>query len=766
MLTLAVVMSSLIAVTGFTAAAQVRTAPAANATQPIYRQANAPIESRIQDLLGRMTLQEKVRQLDMYKGALDFMDKRKDDSHAEPDAAFQPQKAMAILGNLGVGSIHDLYPTPVQSNDLQKWVIEHNRLGIPALFIEEGLHGYDTGTVFPAPINLAATWDTELARKTGADIAAEARAAGIDMILGPVLDLAREPRWGRVEEDFGEDTYLTGQFGLAMVEGMQGASLDSDHTVVSEPKHFVAHGSPEGGTNRSPVHMGERELRMVMLRGFEPAIRQGHAMGVMAAYHEIDGIPVAADPFVLKEVLRQEWGFKGFVLSDLGAIRRLYNTHYVAATPKDAACMAIRSGVDMQFYDFDHDVFQNALIDCVHEGSLSEADLDRAVTSVLRVKFALGLFDHPYVDPNLVAKAYRSPAHLADSLQSARESMTLLKNAGGLLPLSKSIKRIAVIGPNGNVARYGGYEKEENGERISILDGIRSAVPQAAVTFNDGADIQAAVDAAKQADVAILALGEWYGISGEGHDRTDLDLPSDSELIKHYKPAVEQEPLLEAVVATGKPVVLVLENGRPLTIGWAKEHVPAILEAWYPGEFGGTAVAETLFGDYNPGGHLTITFPENVGQLPDYYNSDPSRVYRYVDNDGKPLFPFGFGLSYSTFSFSRFVVQSPAPGSGEDIQASVDVTNTSSREGDEVAQLYVRENVSSVETPSRSLAGFARVHLKPGETKTVRFRIPQNQLAVWNAAHVWAVENGNYTLWAGDSSLASLKGSFIIQRAN
>lgn len=764
---LAVAASFFLAMAGFTVAAgQERSTHTTHRALPEYRQANIPIEDRVQDLLRRMTLQEKVRQLDMYQGARGLMDKLKDNSHTDPSAVFQPQKALALWGDLGVGSIHDLYPTPIQSNEIQQWVISHNRLGIPALFIEEGLHGFNTGTVFPAPINLAATWDTELAQKTGADIAAEARATGVDMILAPVLDVAREPRWGRVEEDFGEDSFLTGQLGLAYVRGMQGASLDSDHTVVSEPKHFAGHGSPEGGTNRSPVHIGERELRTVMLKSFEPALREGHAMGVMAAYHEIDGIPVTNDPFLLKTILRQEWGFKGFVLSDLGAIRRLYDTHFVAATPKDASCMAIRAGVDMQFYDFDHDVFQNALIDCVREGSLSEADLDRAVGSVLRVKFALGLFDHPYVDPDLVARTYRSPAHLADSLQSARESITLLKNDGGLLPLAKSIRSIAVIGPNGNVARYGGYEDEKNGERISILDGIRSAVPQATVSFNDGADIPAAVQTAKQAEVVIMALGEWYGISGEGHDRTNLGLPNDKELLHHYKPAVDQESLLEAVAATGKPVVLVLENGRPLTIGWAKEHVPAIVEAWYPGEFGGKAVAETLFGDQNPSGHLTITFPENVGQLPDFYNSDPSRTYRYVDNNGEPLFPFGFGLSYTTFGFSHFTVQAPSAGSNDDVQASVEVTNTGTREGDDVAQVYVREDVSSVETPRRSLAGFARVHLTPGQTKTVHFRIPQSELAVWNAAHQWAIEDGNYTLWVGDSSLASLKAMFRIQRNN
>ncbi len=717
----------------------------------IYRQANAPIEKRVDDLLGRMTLEEKVRQLDLYAGAKALVDKRKDSTHAAADAVFLPEKAQALFGDLGVGGIHDLYPTPEQSNAIQRWVISHNRLGIPVLFIEEGLHGFDTGTVFPAPINLAATWNPMIARQTGAAIASEARATGVGMILAPVLDVARDPRWGRVEEDFGEDPYLTGQLGLAYVRGAQGESLNSDATVVAEPKHFVGHGSPEGGTNTSPVHIGERELRTVMLKSFEPAIRQGHAMGVMAAYHEIDGIPITDDPFVLKTILRQEWGFQGFVLSDLGAIRRLYTVHDVAATPKDAVCMAIRSGVDMQFYDFDHDVFQNALIDCVREGSLSQADLDEAVRSVLRVKFALGLFDQPFVDSGLNAKVHRSPAHLAVSLESARESMTLLKNNGNLLPLSKSIQRIAVIGPNADVARYGDYEMESNGERISMLQGIRLMVPQSTVTFDAGKDIPSAVAIAKQADIVILGMGEQQGISGEGFDRSNLDLPGN------------QEQLLEAVVATGKPVVLVLENGRPLTIGWAKEHVPAILEAWYPGEFGGKAIAETLFGDNNPAGRLTITFPRSTGQLPDFYNSDPSRMEKYVDDNGKPLFPFGFGLSYTTFRYGHLAVEPPAPGSHDDVQVTVEVTNTGSREGDEVAQLYMREDVTSVETPRRSLEGFSRIHLKPQETKTVSFRIPQEQLAVWNVEREWAVEPGTFTLWAGGSSEASLTAKFLLK---
>jgi len=717
----------------------------------LYRQPRASTEQRLDDLVGRMTLEEKVRQLDMYSCATSIMSAHTDSTHAAADAAFLPEKAQQIWGALGVGSIHDLNPTPEQYNAIQKWVIAHNRLGIPALFIEEGLHGFDTGTVFPAPIGLAATWDPNVAQQTGAVIASEARATGVAMILAPVLDLARDPRWGRVEEDFGEDPYLSGQLGLAWVRGAQGETLDTDHSVVAEPKHFAAHGSPEGGTNTSPVHLGERELRSVMLKPFEPAIRQGHAMAVMAAYHEIDGIPITADPFLLKTILRQEWGFQGFVLSDLGAIKRLYEVHRVAGTPQAAACMAIRSGVDMQFYDFDHDVFQKALIDCVHQGTLSESDVNRAARSVLRVKFELGLFDRPLVNPSLNSSVYRSPQHLAISQRSALESMTLLKNESHLLPLAKSLRSLAVIGPNGDVARYGDYEKEANGKHISILQGIRTLLPSAAVTFNDGKDIPSAVAAARSADVVIMALGENLGISGEGFDRSCLDLPGN------------QEQLLEAVAATGKPVVLVLENGRPLTIPWAKEHIPAILEAWYPGEFGGSAIAATLFGDNNPAGRLTLTFPRSVGQLPDYYNADPSRIRKYIDSNGEPLFSFGYGLSYTSFRYDHLSVQCPPPDSHQDIKVTVDVTNTGKREGDEVAQLYLRENVSSVETPERALKGFSRIHLKPGETRTVTFRIPQDQLAVWNTERKWAVEPGEYTVWAGGSSEATLSARFYLQ---
>ena len=724
----------------------------ARAQKPLlYRNGNAPVEARVDDLLSRMTLRQKVRQLDMYAGATSIMSRYGDKTHAAADATFVPAKAEALWGDLGVGAIHDLNPTPQQANTIQKWVIAHNSLGIPALFIEEGLHGFNTGTVFPAPLGLGATWDRDLLWQTGSTIASEARATGVDMILAPVLNLARDPRWGRVVETYGEDPYLDAQMGLAYVDGAQGSSLATDHTVVAEPKHFAAYGAPEAGTNTSPVDMGERELRMIMLPPFKTAVEQGHVMSIMAAYNEIDGIPMTDDPFLLKTVLRNEWGFKGFVLSDLGAIRRLYTTHRVAATPQDAACMAIRSGVDMQFYDFSHTLFENSLIHCVHDGSLPISDLNRAVGSVLRVKFALGLFDHPYINPALNAKVYRSPAHLAVSLRTALESMTLLQNENHLLPLSRSTQNIAVIGPNGDKARYGDYEEPANGLKISMLQGIRQLLPNATVTFNDGNNIPSAVAMAKSADVVIMGLGEHHGISGEGFDRSNLGLPGD------------QEQLLEAIVATGKPVVLVLENGRPLTINWAKKHVPAILEAWYPGELGGKAIAETLFGENDPGGHLSISFPQTVGQLPDNYDTDPSRVDKYIDCDGKPLFPFGFGLSYTTFHFDHLLVTPPVPGSHRDIRITVEVTNTGKYAGDEVAQLYIREDVSSVETPRRALAGFSRIRLGPGQTKTVTFLVPQQQIAVWNGENKWAVEPGTYTVWAGDSSLASLSVHFTLK---
>ena len=725
---------------------------------PAYKNPNLPIDQRVQDLLGRMSIEEKVRQLDMYSGSSDLLtdDQLRDHhTHAKTDAVFDPARGEKALGNLGVGSIHDTYPPPQLYNAIQAWVIKSNPLGIPALFIEEGLHGYMgyDETIFPQSVNLATTWNVDLAKKTGAAIASEARADGVDMILAPVLDVARDPRWGRVEEDFGEDPFLSGQLGLNYVEGMQGDLLATDHNCIAEPKHFAAHGSPESGLNTSPVHAGEREVRTVMLKSFEPAIREGHAMGVMAAYHDIDGVPCTSNPWLLQKVLKDEWGFQGFVLSDLGAIRRLYDTHHVAASPADAARLALNSGVDMQFYDFDHDVFQNAIIDGVKNGQVSQATLDAAVSRILRVKFLLGLFDHPFVDANLDKSVRRSPEHLDLSLEVARQSMCLLKNEGNLLPLKKNLGRIAIIGPNGNVARLGDYaDVATEGPEYGMFEQIEKIVsPKTKVSFSDGEDVATTVALAKKSDVVILALGEKKGISGEGFDRSDLDLPGN------------QEELLEAVVKTGVPVVLVLQNGRALSIPWAAKHVPAILEAWYPGEFGGRAIAETLFGDNNPAGRLPVTFPKSVGQLPVFYNHFPSKNNNYVDGNDSPQFVFGFGLSYTTFKYSNLNVAAPAPGSADDVSVSFDLTNTGKRDGDEVAQVYVRETTASVATPVKALKAFSRVHLQAGETKSIALHIPQSELTVWGASQEWKVEPGEFTASVGGSSDTDLSAKFILK---
>ncbi len=746
----------ILSATALVFAAGVSKASAQESVLP-YQNSTLPVADRVADLLGRMTPEEKVRQLDMYFGCESLLETNQfvARTHAKPDAVFSPEMAKTNLGTLGVGSIHDLYPRAQLYNQVQAWVIKSNRLGIPALFIEEGLHGYmdSDETVFPQSINLATTWNPELARQTGAAIAAQARANGVAMILGPVLDVARDPRWGRVEEDFGEDPYLTGQLGLAYVEGMQGDSLNTDHTVIAEPKHFAGHGTPEGGLNMSPLHAGEREVRTVMLKSFEPAIREGKAMGVMAAYHDIDGVPCTANPWLMNTVLRDEWGFQGFVLSDLGAIRRLYDTHHVANSPAVAVRLALNSGVDMQFYDFDHQTFQNAILDGLKNGQVSEATLNQAVARVLRVKFVLGLFDHPYVDEKLDATVRHSQAHADLALESARQSMCLLKNEGGLLPLKKDFKSIAVIGPNASLARLGDYaEGATESSKEGMLEQIKQIVsPQTEVLFSDGEIISNAVTTARKADVVILGLGEWQKISGEGFDRSDLNLPG------------QQEKLLKAVADTGKPVVLVLQNGRPLSVTWAAKHVPAILEAWYPGEFGGRAIAETLFGDNNPAGRLPISFPRSVGQIPSYYNHFPSKKDSYIEGDSSPLFTFGHGLSYTTFKYDDLTITAPKAHGTDDVLVSCKITNTGSRAGDEVAQLYVHQETASVVTPVKSLKGFLRIHLEPKESKTVTFHLKQSELAVWDASHAWRVEPGEFTFTVGGGSSGGLSARFALE---
>jgi beta-glucosidase len=736
-----------------------------------YKNPQLSVDVRVKDLVARMTVEEKIRQLDMYWG--------KEVAHMQghESDAWDEQKTSAMLGNAGAGSIHDLYPlTAAVANDIQRYAMEKTRLGIPVLFIEEGLHGYSGlgSTSFPIPLQLSGAWDTALIYRVGRAIATETRAHGVDMLLAPVLCLPRDPRWGRTEETYGEDTYLDARNGVAMVKGLQGKGVDQPDAVISEPKHFAVHGIPEAGSNTSPVNMGEREARSAFLYVFEKAVREGGALGMMAAYSELDGIPCVDNRWLLTDVLRKEWGFKGFVLSDLGAIRMSLEDHHTAVSIPDALAQTLKAGLDMQFYDWPHPVFLQSMQTALQQGLLTTAQLDRAVGDVLRVKFLLGLFDHPYTDPSLVAKSFHTPEHQQLALQAATESICLLKNEGHVLPLGAGVHSVALIGPLANSTYLGGYSNTE-GKAVSILDGLRQRagsslsihyepgyldstaqdpllanrdIPATGDTLATNRDGQSAthdplassLDAVQHADVAVVVLGEEPAIVGEGKDRAHLGL-SDRQMV-----------LIKAVAATGKPVVVLLNNGRPLCIDWVAGHVPAIVETWFSGEQAGLAIADILLGRANPSGRLPMTFPRSEGQIPFYYDHKPTSLHRYVDEQDTPLFPFGHGLSYTQFSYSQLTV-SPAsirPGASADV--AVTITNTGTVAGAEVAQLYVRDLVGSVTTPLLALKGFNRIALAPGEVRTIHFSIGPDALALWNREMKRVVEPGEFKLMVGSSS--------------
>jgi beta-glucosidase len=870
-------------------------APPAEQTA-IYWDSTRPEAERIADLLGRMTLLEKARQLDLYMGE-HFVDQMRNHTMMALDAKFDEASAETLLGDAGVGAIHDLYPpTSEIPNAVQDWIRKNSRLGIPVLFAEEALHGLCSpgNTSFPQSIGLASTWNPALIERVGAVVGAEMRASNIHFAFGPVFDVARDPRWGRTEETYGEDPHLVARIGVAFIKGMQGETLASDHTAAAEPKHFAGHGAPEGGRNTAPLHAGPREMAETMLPPFEAAIRECGVLGIMCAYHEIDGVPCAANGDLLTGILRDQWGFEGMVLSDLGAIRLLLERHRVAVDPADAVRQALTAGMDMQYYDFDHDVFEAAIIGGVESGALPIEVVDQAVSRVLRLKFRLGLFENPMIDTALASRVKLSAEHRAVNLQAARESICLLKNDGALLPLRKDLPRIAVLGPNAAHARSGDYSSSGGGEAISLLAGVQSAVSSSTeVLFADGTgastsasalperwlshddgmglraelfvnanmdteplvrrvdptidfnwvaalpaagipvdgfsvrwsgvltpdvtadgyfsippqdimrvwldddlilnswepgaalqkpvsleagrsyaltveyrkmsggasvrvgwaqkagDLEAAVALAADADVAIVALGEPPGISGEGMDRSNIDLPED------------QMQLLKAVHATGTPVVVVLMNGRPLTINWAAENIPSIVEAWYPSEVGGEALAEVLFGDYNPAGRLPVTFPKSLGQLPLTYDHKHSTEARYVDLDWRPLFPFGHGLSYTQFAYTNLTVE-PEETTATKFTVSVTVTNIGDRDGDEVVQLYLRDVVASVTTPVRLLKAFERIHLKAGEQRTLSFSLGHRELSLIDRQLNRVVEPGDFEVYIGGSSDAMLAARFRI----
>lgn len=725
--------------------------------KPPYKNASLPIEKRVADLLSRMTTAEKIRQLDMYWG-------HEVANMQGHEAVSVSDSAKITIGTQGIGSVHDLYPlTASITNQIQHYALEKTRLGIPVLFIEEGLHGYEGlgSTTFPTPIALAGAWDTSIVHRVGRILATEVRAHGVNMILGPVLCLPRDPRWGRVEETYGEDPYLAAANGVAMVKGMQGLKLSDHDAVLAEPKHFAVHGIPEAGSNMAPVNIGEREARSTYLYVFEKAIKEGHAMGMMAAYSEIDGIPCVDNRWLLKDVLRKEWGFKGFVLSDLGAIKMSLNNHHVAANPADALAQTITAGLDMQFYDFPHDKFLEAITQALKSGQLSLNDLNRAVSDVLRVKFMLGLFDNPYIDEDLLKKVNRTKESGAIALQAAQEGISLLKNENSLLPIGPGVHSLAVIGPLAQSTYLGGYANKQ-GKGVAIIDALHQRVGNSIdIKFEPGysADtakqtelLQRAVNTVKAADVAIVILGEDINEVGEGKDRSDLDLNK------------QQTRLIEAIHKTGKPTVVVLFNGRPLCINWVAKNIPAIVESWFLGDAGGLAIADVLLGRVNPSGKLPMTFPRSVGQLPYYYDHKPTSRHIYTDQDTSALFPFGYGLSYTTFQYSALnISQSSIPANGF-VNISLNIKNTGKVEGTEVVQLYIRDVIASVTTPVKALKGFKRISLKPGESGTVNFKLDSKELMLWNRQMKQVVEPGEFKVMVGSSSEdIRARGSFYVK---
>jgi len=758
--------------------------------RPAWQNPQLPAAARVQDLLARMTLEEKAAQMMCVW-------QEKSTKLVDADGHFDPVRAAAAfahgygIGQIGRPSDAGSKPTDAHkglsprgtaelANAIQKFFREHSRLPIPVICHEECLHGHAAigATSFPQPIALGGTFDPELVESLYALAAEEARVRGAHQALTPVVDVARDPRWGRVEETFGEDPWLVAQLGIAAVRGFQGREAFPDNAppdrkhLIATLKHFAAHGQPESGMNCAPVNVSERLLRETFLKPFQAAIQQAGAISVMASYNEIDGVPSHASEWLLSDVLRQEWGFTGFVVSDYYAIWELgyrpdTHGHFVANDRRESCALAVRAGVNIELPDPDCYLH---LVDLVRTGVLQESQLDELVGPMLYYKFKLGLFEDPYVDPAEAERIVGCTAHQELALHAAREAITLLKNDGELLPLDRAkLKTIAVIGPNANRELLGGYSGKP-ASFSTVLDGIRAqAGPGVTVTHAEGCkitiggswnqdavvasdpvedarQIAAAVTVAQSADVVILAIGDNEQITreawGRNHmgDRTSLDLFG------------RQEDLLKALLATGKPVVVLLFNGRPISINHAAQHASAILECWYLGQAAGEAVASVLFGEHNPGGKLPISIPRSVGHLPAFYNYKPSARRGYLFDEVSPLYAFGFGLSYTTFEFRNLrLADATIPPDGA-TRALLDVTNTGSRAGSEVVQMYIRDCVSSVTRPVKELKAFRKIHLQPGETRTVELPINAESLAFWDVRMNYVIEPGIFEIMAGNSS--------------
>ncbi len=753
----------------------------------VYCNPERSIEARAVDLLSRMTLEEKAAQLGSA-WAFQIL-----------DGKTLNRKEAQKLFELGIGQITRIGGatnlTPAEgaqlANEIQHYLTTETRLGIPAIMHEECCSGYmaRNATCFPQTIGLASTWEPELAEAMAVVVRKQMRAAGAHQGLSPLLDIARDARWGRVEETFGEDPTLTAAMGISFVRGLQGE--DWQEGIVATAKHFVGYGRSMGGFNWAPPHIPPRELRDVYLYPFEAAVKKANLQSVMNAYNELDGVPCAASKRLLTDILVEEWGFDGVVVSDYFAIEQLQSFHHITNSKAQSAHLALRAGLDVELPGTD--CYGQSLVDAVQQGEIDEALVDRSVLRVLHHKFMLGLFEDPYVDAQATVEVFDTPDQRQLARTIAQKSMVLLKNEDDLLPLSRELSRIAVIGPQADNVRHllGDYAypchietlleqtadsfnifnmpKSSTGTPVDlvenfvpiepILAGLQKAVSSAThidyakgcdVTGDDASGFAAAVAAAETAEVALLFVGGKSGLtssctSGEARDRHELNLPG------------VQQQLVEAVVATGTPVVVVLINGRPLSISWIDEHVPAILEAWLPGEEGAAAVAGVLFGDVSPGGKLPMSFPRDVGQVPVYYAHKPSggKSYwkeTYVDLSNKPLYPFGYGLSYTTFHIENLRFNNTSMASGESIEISVDVSNTGSMAGDEVVQLYVHDEVAALTRPTQELKGFCRAALQPGKQRTVTFTLAANLLGYTGPDMNTILEPGIFKIMVGNAS--------------
>ncbi|MEM1780148.1 MAG: glycoside hydrolase family 3 N-terminal domain-containing protein [Desulfurococcaceae archaeon] len=720
----------------------------------------------VDELLGKMSIEEKIAQLQSIP-----VDKLLDGKE------FSEAKAKEYLAH-GIGQITRIGGSRLRlkpreaakiANAVQRFLKEKTRLGIPAIIHEECLAGLmaPTATVFPQAIGLASTWNPELIERIASAIREQAMLIGSRHCLSPVLDLCRDPRWGRCEETYGEDPYLVSSMGLKYITGLQ--TEDISKGVVATGKHFAGHGFPEGGRNIAQVHLGLREFMEQHLYPFEVAVKLGGLLAIMPAYHEIDGIPCHANKWLLTDVLRREWGFRGIVVSDYNGILQLHSIHKIAKDCTTAFKLALEAGVDLNFLDIE---CFDQLVDAVRDGLISQSIIDRAVERVLRLKHMLGLFENPFIDELNVPETLDNEVHRRLALEAARESIVLLKN-NGILPLPKDIGSIAVIGPNAASPRnmLGDYHYDAHvpGEGISVkvitvLEGIKNKVSgRTRVLYAKGCDIDSqdrsgfkeAIEVAMNADVVVAVMGEksgldpaWFGLnkeiaqhtSGEGVDRASLRLPG------------IQEELIKELSKTGKPIVLVLINGRPLAVTNILQYVDAVIEAWFPGEEGGNAIADVIFGDVNPSGRLPISIPKDIGQIPVYYSRKPSSFRSYIDMDSKPLFPFGYGLSYTEFEYNDLIVKPKQTTVFGFVEIGVTVENTGKYPGKEVVQLYISRDYSSVTRPLRELKGFCKIYLNPGEKKKIVFRVPIESLAYYDADFKLVIEPGVYKVMIGKNA--------------